>query len=232
MSFSDDLRKEVNTIFRSKWEVTDGRVIPSPEDVGLGNKAKKLSISILYADLRDSTNMVKTFKKEYSAEIYKTFLHTCCKIIRRNGGQLISFDGDRIMGAFIGDSKNSTVAKTALNIKWAITNIVQKEHDSCYTDTKRTIGYTIGIDTAEHYAVRTGIRGSNDLVWVGNAANIAAKLTSHNWAPYNSIITSRVYKLLHDSSKYDDDGKNMWVSTYSEVIDETVYKSSYYWKPK
>ena len=231
MSFADDLRNDVRTIFRSPWEVTDGRVIPAPEDVGLGNKAKKIDIAILYADMAGSTDLVKKYKGEYSAEIYKTFLLTCCKVIRRNGGELISFDGDRIMGAFIGNSKNSTAAKAALNIKWGITNIVQKEHDAMYQSTINKIGYTVGIDSETHYAVRTGIRGGNDLVWIGNAANLAAKLTKHNWAPYNSIITKRVYNYLNENSKYDAKGKNMWLSEYSEEIGETVYKSSYHWEP-
>lgn len=231
MSFSDDLRKEVRTIFRTKWEVIEGRVIPSPEDVGLGNKAKKVDIAILYADMSGSTDLVRKYKKEYSSEIYKTFLLTCCKIIRRNGGELISFDGDRIMGAFIGNAKNSTAAKAALNIKWGITKIVQEEHDAMYTNTSNTIGYTVAVDSETHYAVRTGIRGGNDLVWIGNAANLAAKLTNHDWRPYHSIITKRVYNSLNDNSKFDANGKNMWVSEYSDKIGETVYKSSYHWEP-
>lgn len=231
MSFTDDLRAEIRSTFRTQWEVTDGRVIPSPEDVGLGNKAKKIEIAVLYADMQGSTDMVKKFKKEYSSEIYKTFLLTCCKIIRRNGGELVSFDGDRIMGAFIGDTKNSTAAKAALNIKWAIDNIVQKEHDLFYTNTSNTINYTVGVDSDTHYAIRTGIRGGNDLVWVGNAANLAAKLTNHNWSPYRSIITGRVYGFLNKSSKFDGDGKNMWIKVHSDEIDETVYKSSYHWEP-
>jgi len=231
MSFDEDLRKEIRTIFRSAWEVTDGRVIPSPEDVGLGNKAKKVDISILYADMAGSTDMVKGYKREYCAEIYKTFLLGCCRVIRRNGGELISFDGDRIMGAFIGDAKNSTAAKAALNIKWVMDNIVQKEHDEYYVNIKRTIEYTVAVDVAEHHAVRTGIRGSNDLVWVGNAANLAAKLTNHNWSPYRSIITYRVYNSLNNASKFDGNGRNMWISAYSDEINETVYKSSYHWEP-
>lgn len=231
MTFSDDLQAEIREIFHAQWQVTDGRVIPSPEDVGLGNKAKKLDVAILYADMKGSTEMVKKYRREYCAEIYKTFLLACCRVIRRNGGDLISFDGDRIMGAFIGDEKNSAAAKAALNIKWVIDNIVQAEHDARYSTTANKIGYTIGVDSQTHYAVRTGIRGGNDLVWVGNAANLAAKLTNHDWNPYRSIITSRVYNSLNDGSKYDSSGKNMWISEYSSEIDEQVFKSSYYWKP-
>lgn len=229
MSFEDDLRKEVRSFFRTQWEVTEGRVIPSTDDIALGNNAKKLELAILYADMAESTNLVDNYKPLYAAEIYKAFLYVCCKIIRRNGGELISFDGDRIMGAFIGNGKNSAAAKAALNVKWGITKVVQSEHDDFYKDKGITLNYCVGIDSSEHHVVRTGIRGSNDLVWVGKAANYAAKLTSHNWHPYHSIITSRVYGMLNDQSKFDGEGKNMWIKDYSEAIDETVYKSSYHW---
>ncbi len=229
MSFEDDLKKEARSFFRNKWDVTDGQVIPEPEDVGLGNKAKKLDIAILYADMAESTNLVDGYKPLYAAEIYKSFLHTCCKIIRRNGGELISFDGDRIMGAFIGKSKNSTAAKTALNIKWGITHIVQAEHDAYYKEKGITINYSVGVDSGTHHVIRTGIRGGNDLVWVGKAANYAAKLSNHNWDPHHSIITNRIYSTLNDSSKFDGNGKNMWLREYSDEIDEYVYKSSYHW---
>lgn len=229
MSFEDDLQKEVRSIFRTEWEVTDGRVIPSTDDISLGNKAKKIELAMLYADMAESTNLVDNYKPLYAAEIYKSFLYVCCKIIRRNGGELVSFDGDRILGAFVGDGKNSAAAKTALNIKWAITKIVQAEHDEYYEDKGIKLNYCVGVDSCEHHVVRTGIRGSNDLLWVGKAANYAAKLTSHNWSPYHSIITSRVYGSLNDQSKYDGDGKNMWAQEYSDAINETVYKSSYHW---
>lgn len=231
MSFEDDLKKEVRSIFRTQWDVTDGRVIPSTDDIGLGNKAKKIELAMLYADMAESTNLVDNYKPLYAAEIYKSFLYVCCKIIRRNGGELVSFDGDRIMGAFVGDGKNSSAAKAALNIKWAIGKIVQAEHDDFYKGQGIKLNYCVAVDSCEHHVVRTGIRGSNDLLWVGKAANYAAKLTSHNWSPYHSIITSRVYNSLNKESKFDGDGKNMWVAAYSDAVNETVYKSSYHWAP-
>lgn len=229
MSFESDLRSDVSEFFRTKWEITDGYVIPDPEDLPLGNSARKLDIVILYADMANSTSMVQTFTKEYCAEIYKAFLHTCCKAIKRNGGELISFDGDRIMAAFIGESKNSIAAKTALNIKWAIKVVVQEEHDRIYQGKGIKLNYCVGIDSCEHIVARTGIRGDNDLVWVGNAANLAAKLSTIRDAPNHSYITERVYKKLNESSKFDGEGKCMWQSEFSSEIGETVYKSSYQW---
>ena len=57
---------------------------------------------------------------------------------------------------------------------------------------------SVGIDTCELFIARTGIRGSNDLVWVGHAANYAAKLSDRRGPP--SQITEDVYKKLHESA--------------------------------
>jgi class 3 adenylate cyclase len=229
MSFEEDLKKEVSGFIRANWNVTEGRVIPSTEDIGLNNQSKKIDLAILYADMAESTNLVDNYKPLYAASIYKSFLYACCKIITRNGGELVSFDGDRVMGVFIGDGKNSAAAKAALNIKWGVTKIIQSEHDAYYNGKGIKLNYCVGVDSCEHHVVRTGIRGSNDLLWVGKAANYAAKLTTHNWSPYHSIITERVYSKLNESSKFDSQGKNMWTQEYSDVIKEKVYKSSYSW---
>jgi len=229
VSFEEELRKEVRYFFTTRWTINEGRIIPESGDIGLGNNAKKIDLAILYADMADSTNLVDNYEPLYAAAIYKSFLYVCCKIIRRNGGELISFDGDRIMGAFIGNGKNSSAAKAALNIKWGIEQLIQSEHDNFYKGKGIKLNYCVAVDSCNHHVVRTGIRGSNDLLWVGKAANYAAKLTSHNWSPYHSIISSRVYNMLNDASKFDGDGKNMWVKSYSDVINENVYKSSYHW---
>jgi len=49
---------------------------------------------------------------------------------------------------------------------------------------------------------KTGIRASNDLVWIGRAANYAAKLSALNEAGYPTLITDAVYKKLNEGSKY------------------------------
>ena len=50
--------------------------------------------------------------------------------------------------------------------------------------------------------------GANDLVWVGPAANYAAKLTELD-AACPTWITHRVYNKLADEAKFSS-GKNMW----------------------
>jgi class 3 adenylate cyclase len=75
---------------------------------------------------------------------------------------------------------------------------------------------------------RTGVRGANDLVWVGWAANYAAKLTSLS-ADYPSRITGEVYDSLHESLKFID-GKSMWQEvTWTDMNKKRIYRSTWHW---
>ena len=124
MSLVDDLQAEVKKIFREAWTSRDGQVVPEPEDIKLGNDAVKLDGTVLYADLDDSTNLVDSKSPEFAAEIYKAYLHCTAKVIRAQGGIITSYDGDRIIAIFIGDSKNTDAARTALKITYAVREII------------------------------------------------------------------------------------------------------------
>lgn len=58
MGLKAELQSEVSTIFRSTWTERAGQVVPDDESVTLGNDAVKLTATVLYADLADSTTMV------------------------------------------------------------------------------------------------------------------------------------------------------------------------------
>jgi class 3 adenylate cyclase len=229
MGIFDDLTKDVSDIFNLDFSVRDGRKVPSAENVTLGNDAVKLDATILYADMNGSTDLVDNFKWWFAAKIYKSYLHCACKIIRSEGGEIVAFDGDRVMAMFIGDSKNSTAARTALKINY-VTKIVNDEISTKYPNATFSLKQCCGIDTSEVKAVRTGIRGSNDLVWVGHSANYAAKLTAEGGG-YSSYITTDVYDVLGKDSKFGANGSNMWTRVYSNQIKKYVYKSNWRWKP-
>ena len=70
-----------------------------------------------------------------------------------------------------------------------------------YPDWTGTVRHVVGIDSSPIRAARTGIRGGNDIVWVGRAANHAAKLTDLDLAP-STWITDEVFIRLADELKY------------------------------
>ena len=228
MSLGEDLTKEVRKIFKDTWTTRDGQKVPESEDLQLGNDAVKLDGTVLYADLDASTNLVDNYKPEFAAEIYKTYLHCAAKVIRSEGGVITSYDGDRIMAVYIGDSKNSSAAESALKINYTVTEIINPLIKKHYPTTNYRVKQVVGIDSSKLFIARTGIRGSNDLVWVGRAANYAAKLCSLS-PEYSSRITETVYNKLNKSAKYSRDGRPMWeAATWTDMNNMKIYRSTWW----
>ena len=228
MGLHEDYSEAVEKIFKEEWSTREGKKVPESEDLRLGNDAAELEGTVLYADLDDSTNLVDSYEPEFAAQIYKAYLSCAAKAIRSEGGVITSYDGDRIMAVFIGDSKNTSAARSALKINYTVTEIINPLLEAYYPNEDYRVRQAVGIDTSELFVARTGIRGSNDLVWVGRAANYAAKLCS---LPFNypSRLTEAVYRKLHKSVKYGDGGCRMWVSDlWEELNGIRIYRSNWW----
>lgn len=227
MGIRNDLEEQVAKTFREVWKERNGTVVPGDDDIGLGNDGVNLDATVLYADLSESTLLVDKETKQFAAEIYKNYLYCAARIIRYFGGEITAYDGDRIMAVYIGNAKNSQAAKTALKINWAVQHIINPAIKSQYPNKTYSVKQVIGIDTSNLLVARTGIRGANDLVWVGRAANYAAKLCSKK--AYPTYITYDVYSRLSEETKYAD-GKDMWTAEYwPEMNNKVIYRSSYSW---
>lgn len=230
MGLKADLEADVKKIYSEQWSRRDGRKVPEDVDLKSGNDAVDIEVTILYADLDESTKLVDNYNDWFAAENYKTFLQCATKIIRSEGGHIRSFDGDRVMGVFFGGTKNTDAVRCGLKIHWAIDNIVQPKLKAQYPNTKYVMKHVVGIDTSKIMVAKAGIRNSNDLVWIGRAANHAAKLSAFS-PDKPTWITDKVYDQMLDSAKYDGDGKNMWDERkWTAQNNRRIYRSNYWWK--
>lgn len=227
------LEASVDEIFSTHWAKRQGEVVPDQDGIRLGNDAVELDATILYADLADSTGLVTGYKDWFAAEIYKAYLTIACEIIRNNSGVITAFDGDRVMAVFIGSSKNSAAAKAALQINWAVDNIINSKVREKYPNTSYEVRQAVGVDSGKVMVAKAGIRGFNDLVWVGRAANVAAKLSALRDGGYACFMTASVYKKLSDSSKFGGKDKNrdMWSEYVWSETGEVIYRSNWTWAP-
>jgi class 3 adenylate cyclase len=232
MALSDDLTSFVKSTFQSQWEKRTGYVIPDPEDLKLTNDAIEFErATVLYADLSDSTSMVNSKTWPFAAEIYKNFLYCAARLITDNDGVITAYDGDRVMGVFIGKSQSTNAAISGLKINYATTNIIIPALKEQYPNSGFTLRHVVGIDTSEIRAARTGVRGDNDLVWVGRAANYAAKLTELS-ADYPTWITGELFARLQDKAKFGGTNNSlMWTKhTWNTVGGIDIYGSTWSWK--
>lgn len=237
MSLLSDLESDVDNTIKKNWSTRKGQKIPTTNDVALAGGAVEIDAAFLYADLANSSKMVKELDRRVAAKIIKSFLSTTARLVRHHGGSIASFDGDRILGVFHGFNKNTVSAKCALQIKYVVHSIIRPKFKANYDSVKNAsfeISHGVGIDSGTVLAVKAGARGKNDLVWIGRAPNLAAKLSDLREAPYQTFITASVYNMLHESSKHGgSENKNMWENRSWTFLDEKlrVYRSSWHWEP-
>ncbi|RZK44372.1 MAG: adenylate/guanylate cyclase domain-containing protein [Hymenobacter sp.] len=225
MALKDTLEADVKKIFADAWTTRKGIVVPESGDIGLANDSVTLEGTVLYADLDGSTNLVDQYTAEFSAEVYKVYLNCAAKIIRAEGGVITAYDGDRIMAVYIGDTKNTNAARTGLKINYAVEQIINPALKKQYPSKDYKVKQVVGIDTCSLLVARTGIRGSNDLVWVGHAANHAAKMAALSPA-YPTKISKAVYDVLNSAVKTPGN-KTIWQeATWNG---KTIYRSDYEW---
>lgn len=226
MSLKEELNDRVDQFVKSGWgDVPTGRVVPTPESLTFGNTGIYVDACVLYADIHKSTAMVQEVSKERAAEYYKAFLHCAAKLIKANDGTIVAYDGDRVMAIYMGDKKADFAIKTAFNLYWVVHNIINPKFNSFYSK-QYELKHTVGIDTGQLLASKTGVRVDSDIVWVGNAANHASKLNSFDGLniEYRTRITKAVWEEASFESCFGSDSNPYW--TPVEERDGMSYRCS------
>ena len=231
MPNKEQLEKHVDDVLGISWDERDGQVVPSTDTVSLKDGAVKINATFLYADLAATSSLTKLCPWETTAKIIRAYLDCAVRIIRSWGGEVRSFDGDRVMGVFIGDMKNTNATKCAREIFYLVEHILGPKAVSRFTSFQKNnikLKNCVGIDVGDARAVRSGIRNSNDLIWIGKAPSFAAKLSDVRNYAHCVYISKRSYDVLEKSAKIVNE-KNIWTERPFSFAGatETVYSTHY-----
>jgi adenylate cyclase len=235
MGLQSLIEETTSTLVKTAWSIRDGQVVPSTDTVALKDEAVRLRATYVYADMANSTDLAQSVNSEVVAKVIRTYLNAATRCMKHYGGEVRSFDGDRVMAIFVGTSKNTSALKAAFALEWAVTQVIRGKLDSQYPRSLAawTMEQGIGIATGEALIVRGGVRGDNDLVSIGDAPNIAAKLSEiRNGFPLH--VTDAVHDNAHESVKQSLDGTSFWVPGTDPVIgghEIGTWMASYWRKP-
>lgn len=214
-ALNDKVTQDMRDLMFTEWEIVDGQTVPATNDVTLKNGAVRLEAVYLYADLADSTLLQSVFTQTFAAKVMRMYLNGTCQIIRDGGGHIKSFDGDRVMGIYMGEGKRNNAADAALKISYLVSKIINPIIEERLAATKTTrkweASHGVGVDIGEVLMVRAGVRNNpggatyNDLISVGRAPNVAAKLSSFRDTMRGPIwITEDVFGGLQPKQRYPD----------------------------
>jgi class 3 adenylate cyclase len=103
------------------------------------------------------------------------------------------------MMIFNGPDRAVRAIKVALKAQWIMTHILEpKARTQWQAVSSKDIKLrcVTGIDVGEVTSVKAGIKTASDLVWVGRAPNLAAKLSGVRDREYGTVITADTHKQM------------------------------------
>lgn len=228
MALLDNLKNKVNTYFTERYEVQETTIVPSTDysKLTFGNNGLAADLTFLFVDIRKSSQLHDTYGIVNAAKIYQSFHDINVRIINSRDGQVRAFDGDRIMGVFSGSRKNTNAVEAALNIRWAIQNILNPKLPII-----NPLNIGIGIDTGKTLITKVGKgrdSSNNDLVWVGKACNYASHMCNES---VNEIyISPKAYSDLESHVKISQN-RNIWTNVSMKLKNGSqvpCWKTSYW----
>ncbi len=246
MSVKEDIIAINKEMVNEKFCIETLNQVPSLDDNRLtfGARGLNFDTTVLYIDIRNSTILLNTHKRNVIAKIHMAYYNTIVRVARYFRGDVRSFNGDSLLVFFQGttnDSVNDAV-QAAMTMKYMLSidddclnNYLKRKYNT-------NLDYGIGIDDGEILCTKVGVRGDNnrDLVWIGNAVNKAVKISDTRKSSYNIGISKRVYGLLDEEHMYstseDRYGRdikiNMWHSAFFKYnrLNENYYFTDYYWE--
>jgi class 3 adenylate cyclase len=240
MTLLEDLKQKVDEYLAGDYTKVKKTSVPSPENIPLGNSAAELDATTLFIDVRQSSDITNAFRRQTAAKMMKGYFDGSVRIINKNGGSVRSFNGGGMLALFMGDSRSDNAVKAAMQTKWFVEEVSRSRFKSYFSSNQTAIGNALdfsigaGLDEGTIFAVRVGIKGTNDVAWVGRCTNTSAKLANLTSSPQSIAITRAVYERLNQNRKYSKQ-THMWsAETMREIggVTRGVRTTSYRWSIK
>ena len=194
-------------------EITIVDKMPPINEMSDSNRVFKGKLSVLFVDMRKSTDLTDELKSKKMVKVYRSFIRIVVQAIRYSGGQSRQFAGDGVLGIFQDDidvENPLTSSQKAVRAARYILTLV----DYCLNPALNKhiedviIGCGIGISTGTIMATKIGMRGKeanedadNELgiAWVGQTTNYASRLCGLA-RPREIFIDKSTSKALGESS--------------------------------
>lgn len=191
--------------------------IPVDDDITDSNKVHKGNVSVLFADMRNSTKFTDDNSAKTAVKVYRCFLKTITRAVRVCHGNIRDFIGDGVLAVFSDkeiDGQIVSSAEQAVSAGKMICTLLDYCLNPKLKDKFNVVtGYGIGICTGTVLATKVGMRGNEKnpdvenetgIIWIGSCTNYASK--------YCEVATSG--EIVIDKDTYERQTcRQNWVST-------------------
>ncbi|MDD5052500.1 MAG: adenylate/guanylate cyclase domain-containing protein [Sulfuricurvum sp.] len=202
--FNKSIERINEVLDNSDSSYEDVKSIPSRDTLTFGN-GFYVGCSVLYVDIRGSTELTSKHTRPVLAKIYKTYISELVAVLKGHSKvNEIYIEGDAVWGVF--DTPNKADVDELFSIGARVSSLVDilniKYKKKGYSELK--VG--IGIADGSALLIKAGYKGSgiNEVVWLGKVVAEAALLCSYGNKTYTDsemMVSNIIYDNLNDANK-------------------------------
>jgi class 3 adenylate cyclase len=163
------------------------------DELKLGGQQQEATVA--FADVRGFTGISENMQPEELVRVLNIYLSTVIQAVLNHGGMVNKFGGDSVMAIWnaptLCEEHALSATKAAIDIQRAVKELQEREAELPKMD------FGIGINTGKVVAGNMGSEDRLEYSVVGDAVNIAARITS--LAEAGKVwISSGTYELVKD----------------------------------
>lgn len=226
--FASDVSDEVSTILSAGFavDVVNTQTVPHSTDAAITfpnldmrtQGTKMIESTVLYVDMRRSTQLSLQHQGKTVARLYSAFVRAMTRCAKQFGGEVRGIIGDRVMIIFDTANCFTNAVDTAILINSVCQYVLNKHFK--YNE----VNFGIGIDFGRMLVTKTGIRrhgaaqqSYRSLVWLGRPANIASKLTDNasKAAETSDIVVMNVGYFRNGQLGYVEEWPHLFVQNFT-----------------
>lgn len=217
---AEHTRNFLRALLRQRPLLAEGRVLPKLEDLAV-MEGRQVEAAFVYTDLDSFTKVVASQPTRVSFVLLQAFIELVTRITSYYGGAVVDCAGDRLLSVFHRPAKNysSEPVHEAITAAFWIQRMLQVSTDVFVQAGVSPPRVGIGIDYGSVTVGCVGFRNNKRLIFVGDAANNAAKLQDLA-GPGETVISYAAFLRKPEYMKHwvvQDERWHIRVTAYFEV---------------
>ncbi|GAB3515858.1 adenylate/guanylate cyclase domain-containing protein [Emticicia fontis] len=216
----DEVENDIRDILSSNFELitSNTQSVPSYEDCDLTfergqiKKGKNIDTCVLFIDIRNSVALNNTHRKDSMAKLYSAFAKSVTTTAYNFNGAVRNIIGDRVMVVFQPENCFKNAMECAITLNTICRKLINKYFQ--LNDFKCGIGIAFG----NMRVIKVGIQkqgaeraSSKNLIWVGDPANVASRLTDIA----NKDMTTTQVKYSYETFQFYPENQKSYLSLQS-----------------
>lgn len=155
-----DLKNQIKQIFEQQINVVEVSSHVCQSQIAKSNKVFVVKCSVMFVDMRNSTELTSTIGKENITKVYKALSRIITKSVNDNNGYIEQIQGDGYLCTFY-DCEELASGGNAINAALDVLTYIDQVYNVCVEpDMKIQCG--IGIRTGHIYVAKLGAKGKNN----------------------------------------------------------------------